>query len=120
MDFVGNGPTVTAPPAASRGHSRTSSTDSALWALHHNTSNSSHMRQKSAAFTEQFSIPSNESSRPASVILLAGHHNWISAAYSNNGQLHVFAVVIDFSLSVEYFSGDVLQNERYQWMAIDV
>ena len=116
MDFVGTGPATA--PSVSRGHSRTSSTDSALWALHQNASTTSHMRQKSAAFTEQFSI-ANETSRPASVILLAGHHNWISAAYSNNGQSDFSSPIVS-SLVIDRFSGDVLQDERYQRLAADV
>jgi hypothetical protein len=71
------GPTAT---NISRGHSRASSTDSVLWTTHQSTS---HFRQKSAAFTDPHQLPIQNSS-PASVILLAGHHNWISVAYSNN------------------------------------
>jgi hypothetical protein len=42
------------------------------------------MRQKSTvAFIDHH--PPIQNSTIASVILLAGHHNWISAAYSNNG-----------------------------------
>lgn len=73
------------PPSASnvsRGHSRASSTDSVLWATHQSNT-SSQVRQKTAASVDQNS-PAQSSSTP-SVILLAGHHNWISAAYSNNG-----------------------------------
>lgn len=79
-DFVSPGPTAT---SVSRGHSRASSTDSVLWATHQSTSSSSHFRQKSGAFIDHH--PSIPNSSTASVILLAGHHNWISAAYSNNG-----------------------------------
>ncbi|CAF2390466.1 unnamed protein product [Rotaria sp. Silwood2] len=78
-DFVSVGPSA---PSVSRGHSRASSTDSVLWATHQSNTSSSHFRQKSAAFMDHH--PPTQNSPTASVILLAGHHNWISAAYSNN------------------------------------
>ncbi|CAF4702406.1 unnamed protein product [Rotaria sp. Silwood1] len=78
-DFVSGGPSA---PSVSRGHSRASSTDSVLWATHQSSTSSSHFRQKSAAFIDHH--PPTQNSPTASVILLAGHHNWISAAYSNN------------------------------------
>ncbi|CAF3893648.1 unnamed protein product [Rotaria magnacalcarata] len=77
-DFVPMAPSAS---SVSRGHSRASSTDSVLWATYQ-PNTSSHVRQKSAAFMDHH--PPTPSSPVASVILLAGHHNWISAAYSNN------------------------------------
>ncbi|CAF3496126.1 unnamed protein product [Rotaria socialis] len=77
-DFVPMAPSAS---SVSRGHSRASSTDSVLWTTHQ-PNTSSHVRQKSAAFIDHH--PPTPSSPVASVILLAGHHNWISAAYSNN------------------------------------
>ncbi|CAF1066191.1 unnamed protein product [Adineta steineri] len=78
-DFVTTGPSAS---SVSRGHSRASSTDSVLWATHQSSVSSSHFRQKSGAFIDNH--PPLQNSPNASVILLAGHHNWISAAYSNN------------------------------------
>lgn len=69
----------------SRGHSRASSTDSVLWATHQPNASACHLRQKSNAFVDHH--PSTQNTPTASVILLAGHHNWISTAYSNNGLL---------------------------------
>ncbi|CAF0946321.1 unnamed protein product [Adineta ricciae] len=77
---------ISAIPSASsvsRGHSRASSTDSVLWATHQSNSSSSHLRQKSIGASIE-NHPPIASSSTAGVILLAGHHNWISAAYSNN------------------------------------
>ncbi len=79
-DFVSTGPTAS---SVSRGHSRASSTDSVLWTTHQSSTSSSHFRQKSGAFIDHH--PPIQNPPTASVILLAGHHNWISTAYSNNG-----------------------------------
>lgn len=78
-DFTSAGPSAA---TISRGHSRASSTDSVLWATHQSANSSSHTRSKPAHFIDLH--PLNVNSTPASVILLTGHHNWISAAYSNN------------------------------------
>ena len=67
----------------SRGHSRASSTDSVLWTNQQSNSLSSHFRQKSTGFIDQH-VPI-QNSVLSSVTLLAGHHNWISAVYANNG-----------------------------------
>ena len=85
-EFVPTGP---AGPSVSRGHSRASSTDSVLWATHQPSLSSFHVRQKSAAMTDLQPLHT-PTSTSASVLLLAGHHNWISAAYSNNGENDLF------------------------------
>ncbi|CAF0947600.1 unnamed protein product [Didymodactylos carnosus] len=58
----------------SRGHSRASSTDSILWAT----------QQSSLSSTTKHPLPGclRTEQNLLSVTLLAGHHNWIAAAYS--------------------------------------